>query len=123
MYTLFSILIMMTCLLLILVVMVQNPKGGGLSSAFGSSNQVMGVKKTTDFLDKATWTLAAALVALTLLSNIAIERNTIQGGNSQISEQLEEGGLVLPEQSAPLTTPVATEELPQGTENVPTSAE
>lgn len=103
--------------------MVQNPKGGGLSSAFGSSNQVMGVKKTTDFLDKATWTLSAALVALTLLSNIAIERDNVQGVDSQISEQLEEGGLLLPEQSAPAATPAITEELPQGTENLPTSAE
>ena len=67
MYGLFSILILITCALLLLVILVQNPKGGGLSSTFGDGNQFMGVKKTSDFLEKSTWTLALALVALTLL--------------------------------------------------------
>jgi preprotein translocase subunit SecG len=64
--------------LLVLVVLVQNPKGGGLSSSFGggAGNQIMGAKKTTDFLEKATWTLAIALISLSLLSNFAIPRNT-----------------------------------------------
>jgi len=77
MYILFTILIIITCVLLVLVVLVQNPKGGGLSSSFGggAGNQIMGAKKTTDFLEKATWTLAIALIALSLLSNFAIERN------------------------------------------------
>ena len=77
MYTIFAILIIITSVLLVLVVLVQNPKGGGLSSTFGgSSNQIMGAKKTTDFLEKATWTLAIALISLSLLSNFAIPRNT-----------------------------------------------
>ena len=77
MYTIFAILIIITSVLLVLVVLVQNPKGGGLSSSFGggSSNQIMGAKKTTDFLEKATWTLAIALISLSLLSNFAIPRN------------------------------------------------
>ena len=55
MYTIFAILIIITSILLVLVVLVQNPKGGGLSSSFGGSgNQIMGAKKTTDFLEKAT---------------------------------------------------------------------
>ncbi len=69
MATIISILIVLVCLLLILVVLVQNSKGGGLASSFSSSNQVMGVRKTGDFLEKATWTLAAALLALSLISN------------------------------------------------------
>ena len=53
--------------------MVQNPKGGGLSSSFGGSGQqVGGVKKTGDFLDKSTWTLATLLLVLILLSNVTI---------------------------------------------------
>jgi len=54
--------------------MVQNPKGGGLSSSFGGGGvqQLGGVKKTTDFLDKSTWTLAIILLALILLSNLTI---------------------------------------------------
>ena len=75
MYTLFSILIVITCILLILIIMIQNPKGGGLSSAFGGGNQIMGAHKTSDFLEKATWTLAVVLVSLTLLSNFSIPRN------------------------------------------------
>ena len=66
--TLISILIIIVCLLLILVVLVQNSKGGGLASSFASSNQVMGVRKTGDFLEKATWTLAGALLVLSLIS-------------------------------------------------------
>jgi preprotein translocase subunit SecG len=55
--------------------MVQNPKGGGLSSSFGGggSQVVGGVKKTGDFLDKSTWTLATILVVLILLSNVALK--------------------------------------------------
>ncbi len=63
--------------MLVLVIMVQNPKGGGLSSSFGGGgNQVVGgVKKTGDFLDKSTWTLAALLIVLILLSNVALKGN------------------------------------------------
>ncbi len=55
--------------------MVQNPKGGGLSSSFGGgdSQQIGGVRKTTDFLDKSTWALASLLLILILLSNIHIK--------------------------------------------------
>ena len=69
-YTLFTVLIVITCILLILIVLVQNPKGGGLSSAFGGGNQIMGVKKTADVLEKTTWILAAILVALCLIYNL-----------------------------------------------------
>ena len=54
MYTAISVLIFIICVLLILIVLVQNSKGGGLASSFASSNQIMGVRKTTDFLEKAT---------------------------------------------------------------------
>ena len=79
MYTIFAVLIIITSILLVLVVLVQNPKGGGLSSSFGggAGNQIMGAKKTTDFLEKATWTLAIALISLSLLSSYIIaEKNT-----------------------------------------------
>ncbi len=74
-FLIFLILIVGVCLLLVLVVMVQNPKGGGLSSSFGGggSQVVGGVKKTGDFLDKSTWTLAAFLVILILASNVALK--------------------------------------------------
>ena len=64
--------------------MVQNPKGGGLSSSFGGDSQQMGgVKKTTDFLDNSTWFLAGALLLLILFSNI-----TLNSGNQNSDSEL-----------------------------------
>ena len=74
MFTLLSVLILIVCILLVLVVLVQNSKGGGLAANFGASNQVMGVRRTADFLEKATWTLAAVLLALSILASWAIEK-------------------------------------------------
>ncbi|MBE6334697.1 MAG: preprotein translocase subunit SecG [Odoribacter sp.] len=71
----FYVLIGLACLLLILIVLVQNPKGGGLSSTFAGSNQILGVKKTNDFLEKATWTLAIAVGVFCVLSSMGIESN------------------------------------------------
>ncbi len=64
-----SVFILIVCVLLILIVLVQNSKGGGLSSGFASSNQYMGVRKTSDFLEKATWSLAGLLLILSLASS------------------------------------------------------
>lgn len=69
-----SVLILIACVLMILVVLVQNSKGGGLASNFSSSNQYMGVRKTADFLEKFTWGLAVALLVLCLLSIVVIPR-------------------------------------------------
>lgn len=104
-FTIFLILIIIVCLLLVLVIMVQNPKGGGLSSSFGGSgNQVAGgVKKTGDFLDKSTWTLAALLVVLILLSNVSLK-----GNYSQADSKLLQGDDI--ETTVPETVP---EEVPE----------
>lgn len=64
-----TILIAIISVLLVLIVMIQNPKGGGLSSGFSSANQIGGVRKTADFLDKATWALAIGLVVLSFASS------------------------------------------------------
>ena len=83
-FTIFVGLIILVCFLLVLVVMVQNPKGGGLSSSFGgSSQQLGGVQKTSDFLDKSTWILAIFLLVLILLSNISLNQNS-QGIESRL---------------------------------------
>jgi len=66
--------------------MIQNPKGGGLSSAFGGGNQIMGARKTSDFLEKTTWGLAIILVVLALLSNFAIPR-TVNSEEQNIIEE------------------------------------
>ena len=73
-FTIFLILIVAVAFLLVVVIMVQNPKGGGLSSSFGGggTQQMGGVQKTTDFLDRSTWTLATLLLVLILFSNVSI---------------------------------------------------
>jgi preprotein translocase subunit SecG len=81
MFIFFSVLIIIVSVLLVLIVLVQNSKGGGLASGFSSSNQFMGVRKTADFLEKATWTLAMSLVALCILSTITVNH----GGNAKKS--------------------------------------
>ena len=67
MYTLFLILIVLAAILMIGIVLIQESKGGGLASNFSSSNQIMGVRKTTDFIEKATWGLAIALVVFSII--------------------------------------------------------
>ena len=62
------------CVLLMLVVLIQNPKGGGIDSTFGgsSANQMFGAAKSTDFIEKLTWGLAAALFILCIISAIMV---------------------------------------------------
>lgn len=68
-FTLFMVLIIIACAMLAIVVMAQNPKGGGLSGTFGgNSSAQFGVQRTNDFMEKATWTLGIVIVVLILLS-------------------------------------------------------
>ncbi len=100
MYTVITILIIITCILLALVVMVQNAKGGGLASGFVSSGQIMGVQKTTDFIEKLTWGLAVALVVLCLAASFALPTKEQRSVESSIKEQVENAG------QAPQKSPV-----------------
>ncbi len=66
-YTLFVVLIVLAAVMMIIIVLIQESKGGGLSSNFSSSNQIMGVRKTTDIVEKTTWGLAIAMVAFSVI--------------------------------------------------------
>ena len=66
MYIFITILIVIAAILLTLLVLVQNSKGGGLAAGFASGNQVMGAPKTADFLEKATWTLIALIIVFSI---------------------------------------------------------
>ncbi|MBO5963289.1 MAG: preprotein translocase subunit SecG [Bacteroidales bacterium] len=68
MFVFVTVLIIVVAVLLAIVVLVQNSKGGGLAANFASQNQVMGVRKTADFLEKATWTLACVMLLLCLVA-------------------------------------------------------
>ena len=93
---LISVLVIIVCVLLVLIVLIQNPKGG-LDSAFSTNNQVMGVRKTTDFLEKATWTMGIALVVLSIASSAFTNRSVVSdeegGAQSKMTEQIDEKAL------------------------------
>ena len=74
MYVVIAVLIFVVCVLLTLIVLVQSSKGGGLASNFSGSNQYMGVRKTADFLEKSTWSLAVSLLVLSLFSAVVIPK-------------------------------------------------
>ena len=85
MYVFVSILILIVCVILGLIVLVQNPKGGGLAANFGSGNQFMGARQTADFLEKASWTLPIVLLLLSLTATMIIPRGN-SSKNMQNSE-------------------------------------
>ena len=100
MYTLFTILIVIASVLLILLVLVQNSKGGGLAAGFSSSNQIMGVRKTTDFVEKGTWVLVV-FVMLFSIATVAVNKKEVASNDSEIKEHYQnakqaEPGVVAP---------------------------
>src|SRR5580658_9243206 len=84
----FVILIVLACVILGGIILIQNPKGGGLAGNVGGfSNQLMGVKQTTDALEKGTWVMAVVVGLLCLFSAIFIPK-TISGTNSRVIEKV-----------------------------------
>ncbi|MBI1221517.1 MAG: preprotein translocase subunit SecG [Bacteroidetes bacterium] len=91
MFTVISVLIVIAAILLILVVLIQNPKGGGIASNFSAGNNIMGVKRTTDFIEKLTWGLAIGIIALTLMSNAFISNaSTEQAPESDMQDMIDD---------------------------------
>ena len=110
-FSIFVALIVFVCFLLVLVIMVQNPKGGGLSSSFGGGTQQLGgVQKTSDFLDRSTWLLATLLLALILVSNI-----TLSSGNETIDSKLLEDSSIPENFENPINQPI--KEIPEANTN------
>jgi preprotein translocase subunit SecG len=90
MYTLIIVLIVISAILLTFLVLVQNSKGGGLAAGFSSSNQIMGVRKTTDFLEKATWTLVIVMVVLAI-GSVAFRPKALASSNeSELKEKVQQ---------------------------------
>ncbi len=114
MYTAITLLIILVCVLMILIVLVQKPKGGGLASNFSSTNQVMGVKRTTDVVEKATWILSISLFVLAMAINIWIPReDTANIPGSSLKEKAEQA----PINNVPAAGDPAAEQ-PAGTQMV-----
>ena len=112
MYSLLTILIVILAVLLILIVLVQNSKGGGLAANFASTNQIMGVRKTTDFLEKTTWTLIGVIVLFCVLAT-AFHKTDAPTTTSEIADQVEmpvQAPAGFDDAAVELPTEVATEE-------------
>lgn len=84
-YTICIALILIASVLVILAVLVQSPKSG-MAANFGASNQVMGVRETTNMLEKFTWAMAIAIVVLSLVATLAMDRGQVSAGSSEISK-------------------------------------
>ena len=106
MYLFITVLIMLAAILLVFFVVIQNSKGGGLAAGFSSSNQVMGVRKTTDFLEKATWALASTIVVLAVASSFFIPKQSNQRQESEIKQDIQNVVPVNPNVVSPFGTPM-----------------
>ncbi len=103
MYIFLTILIVIAAILLTLLVLVQNSKGGGLANSFAGGNQVMGAPKTADFLEKTTWTLIAIIVVLSIAA-VGFSQGKQHRDNaneSQITKQVEEAADAMQQTAAP----------------------
>ena len=113
-YTICIVLILIASVLVILAVLVQSPKSG-MAANFGASNQVMGVRETTNFLEKFTWTMAAAILALSLIATVAMDGGSIEGANGlskdqqALQERVLEQEAAIPQAEIPAATEAQTE--------------
>ena len=110
-YIFVTVLIIIASFLQIMIVLVQNSKGGGLAANFTSTGQTMGIRKTADFLEKSTWTIAIAILVLCLVATAAIPRGA-EDQRSRIETQIQNA--VDPDAIPTLPTAVPP---PAGTEN------
>ncbi len=103
MYVLIVVLILIVAVLTVLVVLVQNSKGGGLASNFAGSNQYMGVRKTADFLEKATWGLAITMLFFVLVSSMDFMKPYVAPTETQSTDtEIRKAIQDLPVPSAPI---------------------
>lgn len=110
MYILFIVLIVIASVLMILAVLAQSPKSG-MAANFGASNQVMGVRQTTDFLEKFTWTMAISIVVLSFAATIAMSSHSrSQSKGDALIEQVMNSESAIPSAVAlPAAEEAATE--------------
>ena len=105
----FGILIIISSVILGLIVLVQNPKGGGLSGSLGGfGNQLMGVKQTTDVLEKGTWVFAAIVAVLCIVSPLFIPQNAGSSKNDDLINRSPASAPQQPSNTVPLPAPVQT---------------
>jgi preprotein translocase subunit SecG len=115
MLVLFIIIIILASIILGVIVLIQNPKGGGLSSSLGGfSNQLMGVKQTTDVLEKGTWLFAAIIGAMCLTSTLFIPKAGGRNSNENLINEAPVGTPLAPQQNNTVPMP-STQQAPAST--------
>lgn len=112
MFSLLVVLTLIASVLMICVVLVQKSKGGGLSSQFAGSNQIMGVRRTNSFIEKLTWGLAGAILLFAVMSSFFIGGASQSGSRVKAPVATEQVGgdydTALPEAAAePVAEPAA----------------
>jgi preprotein translocase subunit SecG len=109
MFTFLIILAVIVSALIILIVLIQNPKGGGIAANFSSANQIAGVKKTNEFVEKATWGLSIALLVITIGSRFLYSTDTEQ--SNPLLDAVQDAGI-----EAPAPVP---QDAPEGAQAIP----
>jgi len=117
-YIFVSVLVIVACFLQILIVLVQNSKGGGLAANFTSAGQSMGIRKTADFLEKSTWTLAATILILCVVATATIPRGE-GAGRSRIESQIQNAVDPNAIPTLPTAVPQETNPIPAPSQQTP----
>ena len=117
-YIFISIIVIIACVLQVLVVLVQNSKGGGLAANFTSAGQSMGIRKTADFLEKATWTLAGTILILCVVATATIPRGSTTG-RSRIENSIQNAVDPSAIPTLPTAVPTETPVPPSGNQQQP----
>lgn len=108
-YTICIAVILLASVGLILVVLVQSPKGG-MAANFGASNQVMGVRETASFLEKFTWAMAISIVVLSLVATLSMDKGTVAASNKDLEKDA--NALIEMTQEAPVMPQAVPAEAP-----------
>ena len=113
MFKVLLVIIVILAVFLCFIVTIQNSKGGGLAAGFASSNQIMCVRKTTDILEKTTWTLIASIAVLSILTAYVAKPKVINA-SSVMEDEAIENQIVNPESSTTtFDSPIEIQDLPQ----------
>ena len=96
-----SIFTILVCILLVLVILVQNSKGGGIQSQFGAATQIMGVKRGTEFIEKATWGLAITLIALSIMMAPVGTSTSSEEDAGSVAKRKAQTAVAVPQQQQP----------------------
>src|ERR1700749_3252968 len=118
MFVLLTVVAIIVCVFLGAIVLIQNPKGGGLASNFSTSSQLMGVQRTGDFLEKGTWILAIILMVISLGMNVTSKTASTNDSQAQQNAAAKAAskttGAGTVQQPAPSSLPLGGVKAPSG---------